>query len=267
MPNDQHFYICGDYNTNNEVTDFSLAIYTAAIVRMINDGTVKWYMTVAGTNPAITSTSTGIVNQDRCFGLTIDPKTEIVTALMQIKMGEVRTYYPGDFYDTLLLQFDGSGTIERSVTISNAELAYDMYSGQQSIFNLNGEVFFSGWAYGFKTRLQEYSLDSDSLNYDFYVYRYQWEHESSYNCIYEYVVPQSTMRDQVTYYSSTSFRANNMMTFFTKSSDVRKSRYDNYYKPYSSRYSGGFTLMDSMVIPRPCAYKSANLTQVDYYRG
>jgi hypothetical protein len=57
------------------------------------------------------------------------------------------------------------------------------------------------------------------------------------------------------------------MTFFTKSSDVRKSRFDNYFKPYASRYSGGFALMDSMTIPRPCAYKSANLTQVDYYRG
>jgi len=40
-----------------------------------------------------------------------------------------------------------------------------------------------------------------------------------------------------------------------------------YFYPYTSRYSGGFNLLDSMKIPRACAYKSANLTQVDYYRG
>lgn len=37
--------------------------------------------------------------------------------------------------------------------------------------------------------------------------------------------------------------------------------------PYASRYSGGFALLDSFKIPRPCAFKSFNLTSVDYYRG
>ena len=57
------------------------------------------------------------------------------------------------------------------------------------------------------------------------------------------------------------------MTKFEKDSDVRKTLMDDYFYPYSSRYSGGFTLLDTMIIPRPCAYKSFNLTQVDYYRG
>jgi len=34
-----------------------------------------------------------------------------------------------------------------------------------------------------------------------------------------------------------------------------------------SKFSGGFNLFDSMKIPRPCAYKSYNLTSVSYYRG
>jgi hypothetical protein len=54
---------------------------------------------------------------------------------------------------------------------------------------------------------------------------------------------------------------------FEKDSDVRKTLMDDYFYPYSSRYSGGFSLLDTMVIPRPCAYKSYNMTQVDYYRG
>ena len=37
--------------------------------------------------------------------------------------------------------------------------------------------------------------------------------------------------------------------------------------PYASRYSGGFALLDSFKIPRPCAFKSFNMTSQDYYRG
>jgi len=36
---------------------------------------------------------------------------------------------------------------------------------------------------------------------------------------------------------------------------------------YSSKYIGGFALQDSLIIPRPCAYKSVNMTSVEYYRG
>lgn len=42
---------------------------------------------------------------------------------------------------------------------------------------------------------------------------------------------------------------------------------DNYFVPYPSRYSGGFALLDTMKIPRPCAFASQNLTSVQYYRG
>lgn len=41
----------------------------------------------------------------------------------------------------------------------------------------------------------------------------------------------------------------------------------DYFTPYSSKYSGEFDLKDSMIIPRPCAFKSSNLTSVNYYRG
>ena len=48
---------------------------------------------------------------------------------------------------------------------------------------------------------------------------------------------------------------------------VRKFRRRNYFVAYRSKYSGAFNLRDTMKIPRPCAYKSYNLTQVTYYRG
>jgi hypothetical protein len=48
---------------------------------------------------------------------------------------------------------------------------------------------------------------------------------------------------------------------------VRKKSKIGYIIPYTSRYSGSFALMDTMKIPRPCAYKSFNMTGAEYYRG
>jgi hypothetical protein len=80
VPNDEHFFGCGDFNVNNEGADFTLAVYTGAIFRMQNDGTVKFYLSIGGTNPA--ASSLGAPNQDRCMGLTVNPKNGLVTALL-----------------------------------------------------------------------------------------------------------------------------------------------------------------------------------------
>ena len=53
----------------------------------------------------------------------------------------------------------------------------------------------------------------------------------------------------------------------TRQGDVKVVQQNNYFVPYTSRYSGGFPLLDTMRIPRPCAYKSMNMTTVKYYRG
>lgn len=53
----------------------------------------------------------------------------------------------------------------------------------------------------------------------------------------------------------------------SKQGDVKVVQQNKYFVPYTSRYSGGFPLLDTMRIPRPCAYKSMNMTTVRYYRG
>lgn len=40
-----------------------------------------------------------------------------------------------------------------------------------------------------------------------------------------------------------------------------------YFRIYNSPYSGSFDLVDTMVIPRPCAAQSMNMTQMDYFYG
>jgi hypothetical protein len=84
VPNDSVFYGCGDYQENEDVSGIddliTETIYSAGIFKMQSDGTVKWFMKIAGTNPSSTS-----ANQDRCYGLTVDGTTGDVTTLLQVK--------------------------------------------------------------------------------------------------------------------------------------------------------------------------------------
>lgn len=45
-------------------------------------------------------------------------------------MKEVRSssYSPGDYYDTVLMRFDGSGTVLQAIQITNGNVAYSMFS-------------------------------------------------------------------------------------------------------------------------------------------
>ena len=53
---------------------------------------------------------------------------------------------------------------------------------------------------------------------------------------------------------------------YTSDNDVPKYR-NSALIPYVSRYSGGFSTLDTMRLPRPSAFASANMTAVEYYRG
>lgn len=69
-------------------------------------------------------------------------------------------------------------------------------------------------------------------------------------------------------YPESTFYQNSYATLHSNRNDLRVTQtQQDYFTPYSSKYSGEFNLKDSMIIPRPCAFKSDNLTSVDYYRG
>jgi len=45
-----------------------------------------------------------------------------------MKAKEIRYFNKGNFFDTVVMVIDQAGTIMKSVSISNSDLAYDMYS-------------------------------------------------------------------------------------------------------------------------------------------
>ena len=67
--------------------------------------------------------------------------------------------------------------------------------------------------------------------------------------------------------STTTEGISKIVSLYSRDDDIPKERKQNYFIPYVSRYSGGFTTLDTMKIPRPSAFASYNLTAVEYYRG
>jgi len=148
VPEDDHFYACGDYNSNSQYNDLTLASYSAGIFRMKNDGSVKWFIQVSGKNPEGVNP-----DGDRCFGIAYDAANVEISLLIQTKSKQIRQLSSGNYYDTLLAVIDSSGDLHSAVTFTwGNELQYDMFSAQQGLFNLNNRYIFGGFAYGYKTR-------------------------------------------------------------------------------------------------------------------
>ena len=58
-----------------------------------------------------------------------------------------------------------------------------------------------------------------------------------------------------------------LYSFTNADGSIPRAYEENYFVPYPSRYAGGFSLLSTMKVPRPCAYASQNLGRVEYYRG
>jgi hypothetical protein len=75
------------------------------------------------------------------------------------------------------------------------------------------------------------------------------------------------MSARVVLSSQSKIASTNMVTFYRDNSDLLRIQTQNYFIPYASKFSGNFPLLNGMKIPRPCAFKSYNMTQMNYYRG
>jgi hypothetical protein len=209
---------------------------------------------------------------DRCFGLSYDHDNLEISMLLQTRSEEVRNsrYSPGNFYDTTLMLLDSNGKAIRSTTITFNSAGYDIFLANDALTRSGRDYLWSGFSYGFKTKSQDSTDYPDSFSgsdYDVFTFKYNWD--TDYNCLYEHEMSSREIRnaDYQTLYGSAEAGNNNLFTKYDDNNAARKTRKQEYFIPYASRYSGGFALLDTMKIPRPCAYKSFNLTSVDYYRG
>jgi len=69
-------------------------------------------------------------------------------------MSEVRPAYKGDFYDSILVQMDSGGSVEKVTVITQGSLKYDMYTAKNGVLFVGDYLYFAGWSYGFETERQ-----------------------------------------------------------------------------------------------------------------
>ena len=82
---------------------------------------------------------------------------------------------------------------------------------------------------------------------------------NNFGCMYESEVELGSFNNKV----SSSLDS----SLFTYYGNLELSSGTDEFVVYSSPYSGAFSLLNSMYIPRPCAYVSINMTQLDYFYG
>jgi len=265
--NDDDIFICGDYQPN-EKTDVepydSKVLYKATMARLKDDGDVSWIITASGRHPLYDNGVT-YNHQDKCMAITYYKEKEQLAVIIQGKMSEVRPNYKGNYYDTILVQMDSGGTAQKVVVITQGSLGYDMYTAKNGIFFIGDNMYFSGWSYGFETERQTLKKSTTSPDYDVYIYKYRFGQTNT--CLRLFEAEYRTIQRNMEFTQSSQVESTGLYSFTTAYRSIPMNKEDNYFLPYQSRYSGGFALLDTMKIPRPCAFASQNLTSVQYYRG
>jgi len=91
--------------------------YKAVIARLRDDGDVGWIVEATGRHPKYDA---GITynDQDRCMAIAYYKEREQLAVVIQGKMSEVRPSYKGDYYDTILVQMDSGGTVDRVTVVT-----------------------------------------------------------------------------------------------------------------------------------------------------
>jgi len=95
-----------------------------------------------------------------------------------------------------------------------------MFSSSQGLVKADNYHFFAGWAYGYQTNLQKLTKSSTTLDFDAYVYKYMFNHDQSYSCIYESTITANTMSGRVTLSVQSKIESTDMVTYYRDNSDL-----------------------------------------------
>lgn len=138
-----------------------------------------------------------------------------------------------------------------------------MLLAYNALSRLGQAYVFTGHSVGFTTLLQTWAGMQDS-----FVFNYLFDKPATYGCIYEAELNANSINALFLQYSNSGqvYTVTTGITQFNAPSGAL-TQLNNYFACYSSPYSGSFALLDTLRIPRPCAARSGNLTQLDYFYG
>lgn len=241
---------------------------------MASDGTVDLFLNIQGANPDKTKTA-----QDECWGVLPVGREGQFAAVLSIKMTEIRDSTKGNFKDMLLALFKSDGSVIRSTVFTNGNIQKNFNLAGNAFVVLDDMYFWAGHSIGYQTRLQKliYAKDPKTgalttnkakTDLDAFIYRHIFDRQNQY-CVFSKDVTPNEMERRIETYSGMSYIEQYGLVVKEESNEkVPKERLNQKFQvPYKSAFAGGFSLLDAYKIPRPCAYKSYNMTEAEYYRG
>lgn len=90
--------------------------------------------------------------------------------------------------------------------------------------------------------------------------KYLLDKDPAYSCLYEEEINFSSANSYVSRVEEATAVVMDLQTsYLTEKRD--------FYAVYTSPYSGGFDLLDTISVPRACAANNINMTQMDYFYG
>lgn len=130
-----------------------------------------------------------------------------------------------------------------------------MIGAKNGAFWVDKDIFFAGQSRGYSTHSQQLLKDASDADLDAYVYKYRFGAYSQCLYLFEGDTRKFTNNLEVTSGDS-QVKALGLYTFSDDSKSVPLNWLENYYLANSSRYAGGFSTLNTVKIPRPCAFTS-----------
>ena len=242
--------------------------------RIENDGTRKFFFAL-GSGSVATS----------CQGITFDEENLLATILIQTSNPIINSVgSPSGSVDSYIMIVDSNGQVTqgKQVTFSptSGAATYSQTLAFNGLINYNGFYIYAGTTTGYSTKLQQTIGKSGSTNvYGFnvnggtttynnvFLMKYKFDINNAQRCLIDSFIDINKASDFITKVSNDQWAqvdSSNLNYQSTKATILVKS---SFFAAYQSPYSGAFDLLDTMYIPKPCAYKSVNLTQLNYFYG
>lgn len=130
----------------------------------------------------------GLTDQpDNCRSITYDySKNEVVLLVEATSPGLRPDYSKYSTYsslnsDSVIIIMKDGGSVQYGYNINMYDASVSMLLSENSMFVLNNHYVFSGWSFGYNTKMQNVTYSITSPTYDTFLFKYN---PNDYSCLY-----------------------------------------------------------------------------------
>lgn len=209
-----------------------------------------------------------------CMGIVYDEVNLLASVLLQstdTKLNAISTSkISAGYADSFIMVIDSNGKVTqaRQVTFSSTTGSFAQGLAFNGLAMYNGAYIYFGQAKGYATKLQNtnsgttpgFTAGGTATYNNVFVMNYKLFYDNAQKCLIDSVLDSNTASQSVTLVNNDQWVQLDSSNLNYQSTTANIQERNNFFAVYSSPYSGAFELLDTMYIPKPCAYKSVNLT-------